>query len=227
MEAEQSPFFLGWWGISLSNVGLGEKRPDVGTYGLYDQSNLPPLPVPLNGNFSWLRDARKHALHIGIERQAENERSLSELVKDCTNRNVALPHSFVEFISTPKLYACVRSNTDCFIDVAARPVRSPAGNGVLIRFLADSQGCIFWYLFIPTDSDDHAVVASPNFYGPEAEHENREISDGPESTVFAERSFEGFICRFWIENELWFSDYEATPINQIGRRYLAAYQTNA
>ena len=225
VKAEQTLFSSGWWGVSLDKVGLEKERPDVGTYGLYDHSNLPPLSVPLDGSFSWLRDAPKHDFHIGIERRKENERSLSQLVSACRNQNVGLPHSFVEFLSVPELQACVRSCTDCFIDLAVSPVPSPTGKGSLIRFLADSQGCVFWYIFIPSDSNDHAIVSSSNFYDPEDTSEHPGAVNSQEGIVFAEESFEGFICRFWIENELWFSDYDGTPISEICRRYVAAYQT--
>ena len=96
----------------------------------------------------------------------------------------------------------------------------------MIRFLADSQGCIFWYLYIPSGSVDHAVVSSPGFFGPEAGPEDNEgVADALEF-VFAEESFEAFLCRFWIENELWFSEYEGVPMSETGRRYLEAYSAS-
>ena len=33
MLPSQSPFPCHWWGTGLENVGLGDVRPDVGTYG--------------------------------------------------------------------------------------------------------------------------------------------------------------------------------------------------
>jgi hypothetical protein len=54
----------------------------------------------------------------------------------------------------------VRSNTDCFLDVCSEPIRSQVGDGWLVRFLADSQGRIFWYLYLTPDGSDHAVVSS-------------------------------------------------------------------
>jgi hypothetical protein len=50
MLPERSPFPCRWWGISLENVGLGKVRPQVGTYGRYDFSKLPLLPVELRGD---------------------------------------------------------------------------------------------------------------------------------------------------------------------------------
>ena len=213
MKLKQSPFPSGWWGTSLENIGLERQRPDVGTYGRYEQSNLPELPLSLNGTYSWLGETDTYAEHIGAERQAENAEGLPLLETTCKASGITLPPSFVKFFATPELHMHIRSNTDCFLDLAEQPTASPVGEGVLIRFLADSQGCVFWYLFIPAGLNDHAVVSSPEFYGPEADsHEHITCDD----IVFCEESFEQFICRFWIENELWFSEFDGTPMSDVG-----------
>jgi hypothetical protein len=49
-------------------------------------------------------------------------------------------------MAAPALQERIRSNTDCYLDLYYEPLRSPLGGGYLVRFLADSQGCIFWYL---------------------------------------------------------------------------------
>jgi hypothetical protein len=224
MDFKQSPFRSGWWGTSLDNVGLGDQRPDVGTYGLYEQGGLPPLPVCLDGELGWLADAPRHEQHIGLEQAAEVAEALPRLLDACHGAGVSLPHSFVKFMDAPDLQARVRSNTDCFLSLSEAPVPSPIGDGKLIRFLADSQGCIFWYLYIPAGSSDHAVVSSPDFYDPDGELWEGEEAPDPDALVFNAESFEGFLCRFWIENELWLSEYEGTPMNEICRRYLELYR---
>src|SRR5262245_12530787 len=94
---------------------------------------------------------------------------------------------------------------------------------MLVRFLADSQGCIFWYLYIPTGTPDHAVVSSPEFYDPSGERLHDQEPDHG-ALAFCAESFEEFICRFWIENEIWFAEYEGRPISEEGRRYLDLYR---
>jgi hypothetical protein len=101
-------------------------------------------------------------------------------------------------------------------------VPSPVGSGYLVRFLADSQGCLFWYLFIDADGTDHAVVCSPGFYGSPEEHWDDEAPD-PNEIVFSEESFEAFLCRFWIENEICFSKYQGTPMPLAGKVYIRRY----
>jgi hypothetical protein len=35
------------------------------------------------------------------------------------------------------------------------PIRVSHGDGYLVGFLADSQGCLFWYLYLTADGADH------------------------------------------------------------------------
>lgn len=227
MKFEHSPFPSGWWAISLENVGLQDQRPDVGTYGCYEHGNLPPLPVSLSGRFQWLLDLPLLDFHVGTERLTQNQLALKKLVETCESTDIALPHAFIEFFSNLGWQARIRSNTDCFLDLASEPVRSPIGPGKLVRFLADSQGCVFWYLYIPDGSAEHAVVSSPDLYDTELRVSVEEDQPDPSAIVFAEETFEAFLCRFTIENELWFSKYGGTPISQIGQEYLERYRASA
>lgn len=231
MKLEHAPFAAGWWGTSLANVGLQDQRPDVGTYGRYDYAALPVLPIALRGDLAWLEQAPGHGSHIGQERAGEIGETLPKLVDACNRAGVTLPGLFLRFMRTPRLHAPMRSNTDCFLDLPPAPVPSPTGDGMLVRFLADSQGCLFWYLFFPTGVSDHAVVCSPDFYGPDAEDFyyglDQEMGIGsrdPRALVFCAKSLEAFLCRFWIENELWFSAFDGTPMSEVCRQYLESYR---
>jgi hypothetical protein len=223
MKLERSPFASGWWGTSLDNVGLQDQRPWVGTYGRYEYANLPDLPIPLDGEFGWLVHASDHQNHIGVERALENIQALSSLLDKCKTAPISLPQSFLKFVQEPRLQARIRSTTDCILDLSEAPVLSPVGDGVLVRFLADSQGSVFWYLYIPTGVVDHAVVSSPDFYDPSGETLSDVVPD-PRALVFNAESFEEFLCRFWLENELWFSEFEGSPMSDEVRRYLELYR---
>jgi hypothetical protein len=220
MEWDRSPFPCQWWGTSIDDVA---ERPRVGTYGRYKFAALPPLPFEMRGGFEWLADAAPHNSHIGREKPAENQSSLKALRESATRLGVTLPESFLTFMGTPALQAKIRSTTDCFLDLCPALVRSPIGDGWLARFLADSQGCIFWYLFMIADGTDHAVVSSPGFYGTAGETWQEEEPD-PNEIVFSEESFESFLCRFWLENEICFSKYNGTPMPAAGRTYLDRYR---
>ncbi len=223
MHPSESPFPCYWWGTDLEDAGLGEVRPRIGTYGRYEYAPLPPLPFDLHGNFGWLMAAPPHESSIGNEKAAENVQSLISLRESSAQFSLPLPEAFVKFMETAYLHQRIRSNTDCFLDLCPNPVRSPVGDGYLIRFLADSQGCVFWYLYLTPNGSDHAVVSSPCFYGTDAEKWQEEEPD-PIAIVFAEESFERFMCRFWLENEIWYADWEKTPMPDAGRKYIEQYR---
>jgi hypothetical protein len=145
------------------------------------------------------------------------------LPRDAARRGVILPTEFVEFFSSPDLQHRIRSCTDCFLDLAPAFVSSPVADGFLLRFLADSQGCLFWYLYLLPGSPNHCVVASPNLYGADESEQWQEGPPDPDQIIFCEESIERFLCRFWLENEIWYSGYEKRPLLPEGHRYLESY----
>jgi hypothetical protein len=219
MKADQTPFPSAWWGQGIDDV-----RPDVGTYGRYEHDVLPPLPFRLRGDFAWLRDRPVQERHVAEERSPENAAAIPRLIADVAARGVELPSEFVTFFRSPELQQRLRSCTDCFLDLSPECVPSPLADGFLIRFLADSQGCVFWYLYQRPGSGDHCVVASTDFYGSAAEAWQDAPPD-PANLVFSEESFEAFVCRFWLENEIFYCGYEKRPMFAEGQRYIDAYGT--
>ncbi len=222
MHPDKSPFPAYWWGIDLEDVGLESVRPNLSTYGRYEYARLPSLPFKLHGKFDWLASAPPHTEHIGLERAIDNAQAVVALEKASAIIGLPLPAEFVKFIKSPALHERIRSNTDCFLDICPSPIRSPKGDGYLIRFLSDSQGCIFWYLYLTEDGQDHALVASTDHYGLEPEQWQEEEPD-PDNIVFSAESFEIFICRFWLENEIWFSSIDDTPMLDVGHAYIEQY----
>ena len=210
----------------MGEVGLQDVRPWVSTYGCYDFAHLPPLPYRLSGSLEWLTEAQPHLRNIGEQRSKENMHAFVQLQSICETRSIRLPAAFTKLFSTPSIQRRIRSNTECFLDLCANVIPSPVGHGYLIRFLADSQGCIFWYVYLTEDGSDHAVVSSPDFYGIEAERRNDTEPDSS-AIVFSAESFESFLCRFWLENEIWFAEYEKTPMPEVGRTYIERYKRGA
>jgi hypothetical protein len=198
----------------------------VPPYGCYDFAHLPPLPYRFSESLDWLTKAQPHSRNIGEQRSKENVEAFAELQSICEIKSIRLPAAFTKLLSTPSLQQRIRSNTDCFLDLCPNVVPSSVGHGYLIRFLADSQGCIFWYTYLTEDGLDHAVVSSPDFYGIEAERWNDSEAD-PSAIVFCAESFESFLCRFWLENEIWFAEYEKTPLPEVGWTYIERYKRGA
>jgi hypothetical protein len=238
LRDDQTPFSSGWWGPELGRV-----RPRVGTYGCYPKSELPPLPFDLRGDFSWLKPQSLRKDHIARQKESANEAALFHLVRDVSRlgapppaeslpfappydveprHRVEFPADFLLFFRSADLQRRIRSCTDCFLDLCPALVPSPVAEGYLVRFLADSQSCIFWYVYLNPANSGHCVVASPDFYGT-AEEQWQETPPDPSLIVFSEESFEAFICRFWLENEIWYCDYENRPLFPEGRQYLERY----
>lgn len=217
MRVDESPFAAGWFGQGLGNV-----RPRCGTYGRYSYQSLPPLPFDLRGDFAWLRNQSLHKANIASEKAVENANVLTLVLQDAARHGSVIPPEFVEFFRSHNLQHRVRSCTDCFLDLSPIIVPSPVADGFLLRFLADSQGCIFWYLFQRPGGTEHCVVASPDFYGSEEEQWQDSPAD-PDQIIFCEESFERFLCRFWLENEIWYCNHEKRPLFAEAREYLEYY----
>jgi hypothetical protein len=227
MKHHESPFAPGWWGIPLDRVGLAAVRPSGGTYALTDYALLPDPPADLDGAFTWLSSTpARRGDNIGIERAKQNARSLRTLTARCERDAVALPPAFLTFARSRTLRTHVRSCTDCYLEYATTPVPSPVGDGHLVRFLNDSQGVLFWYLYIARAGGDHAVVAAPWMFGPLAKHFHEEPPN-PNDLVFCAESFEVFLWRFWIENALWYTGFDDSPMPADGDDYVACYKQNA
>lgn len=185
------------------------------------EADLPPLPFPMWGDFVWLAAASEHGHNIiGRVSFAANAEALRRLEVTATQAGVSLPVTFTTFMGSPNLQTRVRSNTDCYLDLSAALIPIPAG-GHLIRFLADSQGCVFWYLFLPPNGSDHAVVCSLTFYGTAVDQR----PDAAAEFSYVAESFEAFMCRFWLENEVWFADCEGEPMPAVGPEYIERYRS--
>ncbi|WP_433060723.1 hypothetical protein [Dactylosporangium sp. CS-033363] len=154
-------FNRGWWGI-----GLGDYLPCKFTYQLYDLASLPAVDVP--GGYDWLVGADPVGKRMY---RAEGD--------------VPAGLAFDEFFARPELPLAFASPTDCFWRVRDR---GEFESGRLVEFMADSQGCVYWYLFVGADG------AQPVLAG--------DAGDG--ELVQAADSFGEFLRRLWIETTGWY-----------------------
>ncbi|MEU8662036.1 hypothetical protein [Actinoplanes philippinensis] len=217
MKAEEAPFPASWWGTGMASAGVAA-RPDVGTYGKYSFAELPPLPFALSGDFGWLREQEAHD-QWAINDDGGTEQELPLLRSACEAAGLALPDSFVRFMSDPHLQQRVRSSTACYLDLDVGPAPSPTGKGHLVRFLADQQGCLFWYLYLTEDGSGHAVVCTVDLY----EHGGEPAGD-PDEIEFCAESFEAFVCRYWLENEIFFAGDDEDELPAVAADYLSLYR---
>lgn len=184
-------------------------------------AELKELPYTVDGSLAWLIKTPRHRQWaIGDRSSAKLPSQLASLVASASSRGVTLPKEFVAFIGSPALHVHVRSVTACYLDVAETLL--PFANGYLIRFLADQQGCAFWYLYTTKGGPDHCVVCSYEYF--DAESMDYEVDEVRETDFqFQAESFEAFLQRFWLENEIEFAKYEAMPPPDVAPRFLKLY----
>jgi uncharacterized protein (TIGR02996 family) len=217
MRANPTPFPAGWWSIDLEGYREGAE-----TYGLFSYEALPPLPVDvLQGDFRWLKGKRARAAA-----NAKPGKKVQHLADAAAGLGLTLPPEFAVLMESSVLKKRVRSCTDCFFNWPRRIVESPGGEGgYLVRFYSDSQGCLHWYLYL-TQRGYHCVVVSGGFYG--GYHElktDEDMCDEPSDQFwFCAPSFEAFVYRIWIENEIWYAlsdDYD--PLTAEEQAYVNHY----
>jgi hypothetical protein len=200
VEASQTPFEPRWWGTELPGLRLR-----VGTYGRYDYTPFPaPAGVTFDGSFAWLRAEPSRSDSFFERDRNDIRKTIPRLLQCCDKQAVVLPQPFVTFFNDPNLAKRIRSCTACYLDPATEFVASPKGDGLVLRFLSDQQGCLFWYLYLPTSMDDHCVLCSQDHYAHDADNPPTAELD-PDAIVFAAPSFESFLFRFWLENEYWYA----------------------
>ncbi len=224
MLPNQTPFPAAWLSIELEGY---RDHSEPMTYSQFSYENLPPLSTKLfRGDFEWLKQSEPPEEDVEM---VDLRPQIERLLTTAAQIQLALPNEFVRFMNSPDLPNRIRSCTDCFFDLSDEVVESYAGEGgYLIRFLSDSQGCLFWYLYL-TKTGEHCVVVSDKLFGSEGDllYDDEEIEDSDEESYifFCAQSFEEFIYRFWIENEIWFAlSYDDEPLTQEQQNYVEHYK---
>lgn len=209
------PFAAGWYG-----TGIGRVRRDIGTYTYFTPAEVPSIAVPMNGTFDWLQRAsakRPMASTGGIA--ACLDRLLS-------SEGTRLPDAFVAFFRSPALWQKIRSCTDCYFSLDTTAVEIPGGLGWLVCFMSDSQDCKHWHLYLAPCGTKHAVVATYHYSGSESVKAGGGKPHRRDITTCA-KSFEEFMYRFWLENELFYASFAKEDLPPGGAEYLAFYQSSA
>jgi hypothetical protein len=214
---------------------LGDYRPCESTYCRYDCQSLPPLPAdPLNGSYSWLEyqpSPLAFDKRFAKEWDSKAVGSWKEcwdvvrprLIAHANQCGAAIPDTFMTFFSNVELVTRMRSPTACFFRASDQLISFPSAHGGhFIHFLSDSQNCYEWYLYIDP-RQRHCVVASIEDLADSAlpaqfwENDRGEI-------VACESTFESFILRLWMENEIWFRLVEHDqPLTREMTEYLNHY----
>lgn len=179
-------------------------------------SDLPPVPFTMCGDLEWLVHQPEHE-EWAIASDAVQR--LPALIARAEGEDVPLPLVFIRFIGEVSMQRRIRSTTACYLDLDTGLVLV-ANGGRLVRFLADQQGCLYWYLYVTQDGVNHEVVCSPEFID---SNDAPEIEE-PDELCFCAESFEIFLCRYWLENEVWFAFEDGTPMPDVGEDFIERYK---
>jgi len=230
-DERQSPRIQeGWIGSGLPDVEIGA------TYGWFPLELLPPIDSSKAADWQWvprLEEPLEWALDLGKGRG---------FLKRASAAGLFVPASFRAFVENPALGRAIRSNTACWWSLRPGSFAQVEALGkTLVCFLTDQQSCFYWYLVL--DEADPAVLASEydlldDEWQDEAEDEDEEEEEddeeepaedeaevdeaGDEPQIFrVAGSFEEFIYRFWIENEIWFRTGDGEPLTPDMAAYYA------
>ena len=210
LRANPTPFPAVWLGTDL-----GRYRPCGSTYGSWPYDALPALPVDqFRGEFQWLPPAP--AAGVGRRRPGagpQGRQQLERLVSAVTGHGLRLPGSFLRFMADDGLQRALHSVTDCRFELVEDAVPDPTGGGGFhVGFYCDSQYVLLWDLYVHPSGGHCVLACEPDYLGPieglDPEDDDLEDEEEPEPSSaprawFVAPSFESFVYRVWLENELW------------------------
>lgn len=202
------PYAKGWWSFDLPGYRTCES-----TYCWYSYETLPPLEgLEFCGDFHWLG---KPDQDISAQSQAQVDANLQHLQAQAEKLHLELPAEFLSFMRSPALQTQIPSCTACYFELAPSIIPNPTeDDSFLINFLHDQQEVLLWHLLLNRAGEQYVVVSPISL-----DSEDVEIAGIPADVLQANIficafSFEAFIYRFWLENNLWFAfnyDHELTP----------------
>ncbi|WP_326558917.1 hypothetical protein [Micromonospora sp. NBC_01796] len=142
---------------------------------------------------------------------------------------LVLPAAFATFIGSARLQHAVPSLGNEWR--VTTPFPSPIEkHAYLVRFMHDSQGCLYWYLYLGSDGTG-PVLCSPSDHEPEEGEEAGEtgLTDFLGETRWVAPDFEQFLYRYWIEHVAWYEvvdqDCEWDALSPVVRGYLDHYRS--
>lgn len=201
--ASLAPLTRSWWFTPIPGLRAGS-----GTYERYPLDQQPELSE-VDGELTWLDEVDEWDewsidTSDGAQLQALTLESLESLVE-----GVRLPSSLRTFARRPDLQRRVRSCTACYLDLGDFAAPTDLG-GYLIHLLSDQQWVRHWLIYVD-DSGAQSMVTSPEPIGFDLPSDWETPLpaiiplDGSLEIEVCADSFDEFLHRFWIENEIWFA----------------------
>jgi hypothetical protein len=219
MSQLQSVVCRSWTAFDLPGVRENDR---FATYSMSPKLRLPPITIELDDSFNWLRERQADEVEEcpisgGDEALVAQYRRVREQV------DVAMPPVFDTFMQSPDLHQRVRSVTCCYLQMPDFLVRT-AGveDGYLIHFLSDQQWCCHWNLYLDQNGEQ-LVLGSDEAFGFEGEKGVSRVDLREENVWICADSFNEFLYRFWIENEISFK-YGEEALTSEQQEYVDFYR---
>ena len=192
-------------------------RPCEFTYCAIPLDDLPPIEAPHDGSLAWL-PMPTHRLEWAVgssdpDREFDDS-ALERLIQVCAVDGLTLPESMVRFLGSDRRN-WIRSATGCWLDLSERVVTVPDTDISIVRFLNDQQGSLHWYLAL-NRAGERGVIASGHRLDSD---DDRDIH--PDEPFVCAGSFEEFLYRYWLENEIYFRTSEGAELTPDQAAYLA------
>jgi len=199
-----------------------------GTYSSVAYDRLPTLP-PVDPSFAWLASVPDRDYRCTLDSDDNKLGSLPAIEAELGRLGYRLPDDFAAFIRKPDIYGRIPSCTACFLEVsdAVAPLPGFPGSYVL-RFMNDSQSCVLWYLLFQPSLPVRVLACSyfierDIFDAMEylADKDRRlDYRDVLKDSCICAESFGEFMCRFGLENMIWFAIHEEKLLSPVEQRYL-------
>lgn len=212
---DTNSFQKAWIGSDIKGIRESQKQ---NTYNWFVFDELPPIPKDLDNSFTWLKavlkgkelrhtelsfmeEIRSKHYGVGVDLSADMARLESEL----KTYTIKLPEEIKIFLCNPGINGRIRSTTDCYWKLGDF-IGVIAADQVYytLRFMSDSQGCLFWYICFD-QSGNHFIMASPKLYGHKNQEEHNQELENSEPLIgyYCAHSFKEFIYRYDIEQRIW------------------------
>jgi hypothetical protein len=197
----------------ISNFATYEMNPDL---------RLPPIAVELDDEFNWLRERRTRA--VAEWAISGGDELVTQYIAIRDQVDVALPTAFDTFMQSTTLHRRIRSHTACYLEMPEFPVcTTGVEDGYLIHFLSDQQWCCHWNLYL-NRSGEQLVLGSDEAFGFEGQKGESSVDLREEEVWICTHSFNEFVYRFWIENEIAFK-HGVKPLTPEQQAYVDFYRS--
>ena len=201
---------------------------EFGTYCGYELDAQPPLRN-VDPNLGWLTAEPLHDEWNLDETDATPQRRMRSTNLAEVLHGSRSPTALERLAGDPELQRRIRSSTGCYLDLGDKAAPTEDG-GVLLHVLSDQQWVRHWLVLIETTGRAPVVSTTrpigfdlPDDWYEDIDEErlpDRIRLDGSLDLTVVADSFEEFLYRLWLENEIFFRAVAGDPLTEVQREYV-------